>query len=489
MANHGPRPHAIKKTGRPSLCEDLPRSSRSRTLRRSTVLTTWLMVLVGVLLTLGTAVFVAAEFSLVALDQASVERRAAEGDKGATRVVLALRHLSTQLSGAQVGITLTTILLGYTTQAALSRSFGDGFAGLGVRLALATTLGAALAMLVVNLFSMLFGELVPKNMALSDPLRTAKLTAPPQMAFTWAFGPVIKVLNGTANAVLARMGIEPKEHISSARSGSELAALVRHSAEEGTLAEETADLFVRSIVMGELTATDVMTDRGRIRSLPADATAADLIELARETGHSRFPVLGEDAETIESIALLRKAVAIPFDRRDVVSVSSKSISAEPVYVPESVHLAPLLLDLRGGVQMAVVVDEYGSTAGIVTLEDVAEELVGEVSDEHDRRRLGIKTAPGGGFMVPGTLRPDELLAQTGLVVDDDGPYETLAGLVMDALGEIPEVGDVVRTEHTTVEVAAMHGRRVTRLRVWAEQEPGVPDEAVDGDADLGGAGR
>ncbi len=424
-----------------------------------------LLLVLGIFLVFGNAVFVAAEFSLVALDQASVETRAAAGDKGAARVLSALRHLSTQLSGAQVGITLTNILLGYTTQVALTAMLTVMFTNWGVATSLAITLGALLSAVVVNAASILFGELVPKNLALSDPIHTAKLTAPLQIGFTWLFSPIIKVLNGTANTVLHAMGIEPKEEISSARSASELAALVRHSAEEGTLAVETADLFTRSIFMNELTAVDVMTDRGRMRALESDATAVDLIHEARDTGHSRFPVLDSAGEDIILIASLRKAVAIPYSRRASVVVSSKSMGVEPIRVPETVGLAPLLMELRHGLQMAVVVDEYGSTAGIVTLEDVVEELVGEVSDEHDRRRLGIKTSPSGGYMVPGTLRPDELLSQTGILVDDGGPYETMGGLVMDLLGRIPRVGDEVQTKGATLEVVAMRGRRVTRLHV------------------------
>ncbi len=424
-----------------------------------------LMILLGVILTLGTAVFVAAEFSFVALDQASVERKAEQGERGAARVLRALKHLSTQLSGAQVGITLTTILLGYTTQAALATMFQDLFTSQGLSLALSIGFGAAIALVLVNVFSMLFGELVPKNMALADPMKTAALTSGVQMAFTWVFAPVIKVLNGTANWILRRFGIEPREELSSARSASELAFLVRHSADQGVLADETADLFTRSILMGELTAADVMTDRGAVAYLPEDATAADLIDLAEESGYSRFPVLDQDGEGVIAIASLRKAVAIPPEKRDLVPAASRSLSVEPSYVPEAVGLAPLLVELRSGVQMAVVVDEYGATAGIVTLEDVVEELVGEVSDEHDRRRVGIKQAPGGGYLVPGTLRPDELAAKTGIEVDDDGPFETLAGFVMDRLGAIPQVGDTVQERGVVIEVVAMKGRRVTRLRV------------------------
>ncbi len=424
-----------------------------------------LYVLLGVALTFGTAIFVAAEFSLVALDPASVDQKVEAGQTGLRRVRRALKSLSTQLSGAQVGITLTTILLGYTTQVALVRMFTGAFTSWGITLAVAAALGAGVAILLVNLFSMLFGELVPKNMALSEPLRTAKLTAPLQLAFTWLFTPVIRVLNGTANAILRAFGVEPVEELSSARSASELAALVQHSAEEGTMDEETAELFTRSVSMEALTAIDVMTDRGRVRAIPEDASAADLVNLARESGHSRFPILDKEGEDYVSIALLRRAIAVPYDRRADVPVSSRSISVPAARVPETVGLVPLLVELRGGVQMAVVVDEFGSSTGIVTLEDVVEEIVGEVSDEHDRRRLGIKSSPAGGFMVPGTLRPDELLSRTGLRVEEDGPYETLAGFIMNELAEIPQIGDEVTVEGVHLEVVAMQGRRVTRIHV------------------------
>lgn len=424
-----------------------------------------LYVLLGIVLTFGTAIFVAAEFSLVALDPASVEKKASGGDSRLARVVRALRSLSTQLSGAQVGITLTTILLGYTTQVALVRMFTSGFTSLGLTAAVAATFSGMVAVVVVNAFSMLFGELVPKNMALSEPMRTARMTAPLQLGFTWLFRPVIWMLNGTANAVLRLFGIEPVEELSSARSASELSALVRHSAEEGTLDEETAELFTRSVSMEALTAIDVMTDRGRVRSLPSSATAADVVNLARETGHSRFPILDDDGEDFVAIALLRRAVAVPYDRRGDVPAPSHSVSVEAAQVPETVGLVPLLVELRGGVQMAVVVDEFGSATGIVTLEDVVEEIVGEVSDEHDRRRHGIKSSPEGGFMVPGTLRPDELLSATGIRLEEDGPYETVAGFLMNELGRIPQIGDSIVVDGVHLDVVAMQGRRVTRIHV------------------------
>lgn len=429
------------------------------------MLTDWLLILLGVVLTFGTAVFVAAEFSLVALDTASVEQKASEG--GRVRLVLkGLRSLSTQLSGAQVGITLTTILLGYTTQVALVDMLTNLFGSWGLAVAATATLSALVAALVVNGFSMLFGELVPKNMALADPLHTAKLVAPLQIGFTWLFGPIIKVLNGSANWVLHLFGIEPQEELSSARSAAELQYLVRHSAELGTLDEGTADLLTKSLTVEGLTAEDVMTDRGRMTALTEGATAADVVELSRTSGHSRFPVIGATSDDVVGLVNLRRAVAVPFERRAEVNVMSSSLSVPAPRVPETMRLAPLLVQLRSeAMQMAVVVDEYGGTSGIVTLEDVVEEIVGEVADEHDRSRLGIRRVGSRQFKVPGTLRPDELQEYTGIQVPEEGPYETLAGLVMSSLDRIPAVGDVVEVESARFEVRAMDRRRITSLLV------------------------
>lgn len=426
------------------------------------MLTDWLLVLLGVLLTAGTAVFVAGEFSLVTLDPGAVEAQAPDDHAGG-RVRRAVHTLSTQLSGAQVGITATTVLLGYTTQPALARLLGRALHG-PVSAALATGLSVVLALVLVNGFSMVVGELVPKNFALAAPLATAKAIAPFQLSFTTVFRPLIAVFNGSANWLLRRVGVEPREELSGSRSASELAALVRRSAEQGTLDESTATLLTNSLDFGELTAVDVMTDRLRLVTVRRDDTAADVLRAARATGHSRFPVIGRSSDDIVGVVPLRRAVAVPYERRD--EVPAAALMVEVPRVPETVHLGPLLEELRGrGPQMAVVVDEYGGTSGVVTLEDVVEELVGEVADEHDRARGSAARRPDGSWGFPGVLRPDELAEITGLTVPEDGPYETLGGLVMATLGRIPAEGDVVEVDGVRLEVERMDGRRVERLGV------------------------
>lgn len=426
----------------------------------------WVMILFGIFLTVGTAAFVASEFSLVALDPATVERRASAGDARAAAVADELKHLSTHLSGAQVGITLTTVLLGYTTQVSIARLLAPVLSDWVGEVA-AAGVAVAVAFVCVNAFSMLFGELVPKNLALAEPLATAGRVVTFQRVFTVIFRPLIQLLNGSANAILGWFHIEASEELSGARSASELAALVRRSADEGTLDVGTATLLTRSIGIGSLQAIDVMTDRGRVHTLERNDTAADVVALARETGHSRFPVVDGDMDDVLGLVHVRRAIAVPYERRADVPVASSSLMVDAPRVPETMPLAPLLLELRqDGLQMAVVVDEYGGSSGVVTLEDVVEEIVGDVADEHDRRRQGARPLTGGTWMVPGVLRPDELAIQADIHLPDDGPYETLGGLIMDRLGRIPQAGDSVQINDYRLRVERMDGRRVDRICIF-----------------------
>lgn len=426
-------------------------------------MTEWLLTGLGVLLTLGTALFVAAEFSLVALDRSSVQRAADEGDSAAKTVLASLRRLSTQLSAAQVGITLTTLLLGYLATPSVGYLLLTPLEALGVPEASREPVASVAALVLAAAFSMVVGELVPQFLGISAPMGTAKIVAGPVQAFGVIFKPLIVVLNGSANAIIESFGITPTEELSAARTPQELASIVRRSAMAGTLDEDVALRVTRSLDFGGRTASDVMTPRVRCVSIERTASAGDVIELARGTGHSRFPVVGDDWDDIDGLVHVKKAIAVPHERRGDVPVSALMTAVN--LVPETMRLDPLLLVLRRGHQLAVVVDEYGGTSGVVTLEDVIEELVGEVADEHDPRSAGGASLPGGGWTVPGMWRPDEVRDRIGVPVPDGPAYETVGGFMMAALGRVPTVGDRAEVLGWSITVATMDGRRVERLRM------------------------
>ncbi|HRQ00682.1 MAG TPA: hemolysin family protein, partial [Terrimesophilobacter sp.] len=387
----------------------------------------------------------------------------------------ALKRTSTHLSSAQLGITLTTLLAGYTLEPSISSFLRPWLTTLGLPETAVTITGSVLAVIIATLLSMIVGELVPKNFALALPRQTAKVVIPFQVAFTWLFRPAVVGLNETANGILRAIGIEPKEELSSARTAEELRSLVRRSARAGSLDEGTATLLSRTLDFAKLTADEVMTPRPRVASIERSENATAAIDLARTTGFSRFPIVGDGIDDVIGLVHVKHAIAVPRDRRAEVPVSA--LKSDALRVPETMKLDVLLGELRGrGLQMAVVVDEYGGTAGVVTLEDLVEELVGEVSDEHDRAAAGIvRTLTG--LTFPGMLRPDELLERAGVHVPEDGPYETVGGFMMSELGTVPVVGNQVATPDGTFEVVRMDGRRIDRIRFTP-----APAEAEAGDA-------
>ncbi|QBE48002.1 hemolysin family protein [Leucobacter triazinivorans] len=437
----------------------------------------WILLLIGILLTAGTGIFVAAEFSLVALDRQDLERRRTAGERGLDRVIRGLSITSTHLSSAQLGITLTTLLAGYTLEPAISGFLDGPLGALGVPEGLRRAISAPVAVALATVFSMIVGELVPKNFALARPLATARLVMPAQAAFTTTFKPAILVLNGSANGILRGIGIEPKEELSGARSAEELSSLVRHSASAGLLEADTATLLDRTLRFSELTAADVMTPRLKVESLQRLEPATAVLELSGRTGFSRFPVIDEDRDDVVGVVHVKQAVAVPRARRPEVPVAA--LAEDPVRVPETMRLDQLLEELRAtGFQLAIVVDEYGGTAGIVTLEDLVEEIVGEVADEHDRAAAGV-VGTAEEMTFPADLRPDEVLEQTGIDIPGGDEYDTVAGFVLRELGRIPEPGDeVVLADGGTLRVERMDGRRIARLRYTSAPLPdGVEDQA------------
>lgn len=420
------------------------------------------MLGVGILLTIGTGFFVASEFALVNLDRSDLEVRQSRGEKNLGFTIGALKQTSTHLSSAQLGITLTTLLTGYTLEPVFSLWLQPPLTAIGLPEGLVTVVATILAVTVATLLSMIIGELVPKNFALSLPRQTAKVVVPFQVVFTAVFRPAIAVLNNSANGILRAIGIEPKEELSGARSAEELTSLVRRSAREGSLDRDTATLLARTLAFADHTAQDVMTPRPRLESLDRTDTAQDVIDLARRTGLSRFPVIDDSVDDVVGIVHVKQAVAVPREKRADVPVSA--LQSEALRVPETMKLDSLLAELRGrGYQMAVVVDEYGGTAGVATLEDLVEELVGEVSDEHDRSKPDVVRSRDW-FTFPGLLRPDELRDRTGVIVPEEGPFETVGGWLMSELGRLPGVGDTVESADGVFRIERLDGRRIDRVR-------------------------
>jgi CBS domain containing-hemolysin-like protein len=420
------------------------------------------MLGVGILLTIGTGFFVASEFALVNLDRSDLEVRQSRGEKNLGFTIGALKQTSTHLSSAQLGITLTTLLTGYTLEPVFSLWLQAPLSAIGLPDGVVTVLATILAVTVATLLSMIIGELVPKNFALSLPRQTAKVVVPFQTVFTAVFRPAIAVLNNSANGILRTIGIEPKEELSGARSAEELTSLVRRSAREGSLDRDTATLLARTLAFADHTAQDVMTPRPRLESLDRTDTAQDVIDLARRTGLSRFPVIDDSVDDVVGIVHVKQAVAVPREKRADVPVSA--LQSDALRVPETMKLDSLLAELRGrGYQMAVVVDEYGGTAGVATLEDLVEELVGEVSDEHDRSKPDVVRSRDW-FTFPGLLRPDELRDRTGVIVPEEGPFETVGGWLMSELGRLPAVGDTVETTDGVFRIERLDGRRIDRVR-------------------------
>jgi len=438
------------------------------------VVVTALSLLAIVVLTAGTALFVAAEFSLTALERSTVDANARGGDRRDQLVQRAHRTLSFQLSGAQVGISITTLATGYLAEPVVARLLRPGLDAVGLPDDVAGGLALVLSLLIATSLSMVFGELVPKNLAVARPVPTARASAGPQLLFSKLTAPLIRLTNGTANAILRRLGIEPAEELRSARSPQELVSLVRNSARSGSLDQATALLADRSLRFGARTAEELMTPRTEIETLQASDTLDDLVEAANRTGFSRFPIVEGDLDDTIGVVHLKQIFEVPRVERPHKRLVD--LATPVTTVPATRRGDAVMSEIRGnGLQTALVVDEYGGTAGMVTVEDLIEEIVGDVRDEHDDATPDV-VPTGSGWRVLGLLRIDEIAAATGYRAPH-GPYETIGGLVLHHLGHIPVVGESV--ELTAFEpngplrdpicwratVAGMDGRRIDQIEL------------------------
>ncbi|MDP9068287.1 MAG: hemolysin family protein [Actinomycetota bacterium] len=425
-----------------------------------------LLVVFGLILLHG--FFVAGEFGIVAIDRNKVEQLASQGDRRAKSALLALKSLSFQLSGAQLGITITSLLVGFLIEPAVAPALEPLIEAVGLPQSSALGVSVGLGLALATAFEMVVAELIPKNLAIARPEAVTFALATPFRLSNAAMKPFILLFNSAANWTVRLVGIEPQEELSGVQSLEELQVLIRSSREGGAIDEEEFSLLARSITFGDKVCADALTPRVSVTSIPRDATVGDLRKLALETGHSRFPVTDEGIDDIIGVVHVKDSYAIPAERRDATPIAQ--IVRQPLVVPESRDLASLLVEMRRDrQQLVIVVDEYGGTAGIISLEDLLEEIVGEIEDEYDPRTGStsrLTDPPSGIHVVPGTMRAPELFETTGFRLPD-GDYDTLAGLLLTLFDRVPSQGDHVSYEGWEFKVVEMERNRIARVLVVA----------------------
>jgi CBS domain containing-hemolysin-like protein len=426
-----------------------------------------------ILLILANAFFVAVEFALVAVDRTGLELRAAEGSRRARTALGLLRRLSFNLSGAQLGITIASLALGILAEPVVAVAI-EPLVGRAVAEESALGVSVVIAIAVTTVVQMVVGELVPKSVAVARPLETSMRLAVPFNGFVAVLRPFISVSNSAANALLRLVGVEPTEELSSVRSREELRRLVHASREGGTLRPQAAELLQRTFRFGEKTAADALTPRVSVEALELDSSVADLLGRSADTGLSRFPVHAGDLDRIVGVVHVKEVLGLPRSERSAAALTAL---VRPVaMVPESKPLDDLMVELQqSAAHLAVVLDEYGGTAGIITLEDLVEEIVGDIADEHDPdSALPAVRAWRGAHVLSGRLHHDEVVEACGFAMPV-GEFETLAGFALDRLGRVPDVGDTFDHDGWQFQVSEMDGHRIASLRVVAP-----PPEGIDG---------
>ncbi len=429
-------------------------------------MTPGLALVLVVVLVAGNALFVAAEFGLVSASRGVIDERAEAGDRAARRVLDQLANLSFVLSACQFGITATSLLVGFLAEDAIGSVIVEPVVeALGLPAGSTTTISVVAAFVLSTMFQMVVGELAPKNLAISRPDQTSLKTSMPIKLFGIVFGPIIRVFDGAAAWLTTRVfRVEVPDELGGGLSLEELSRIIEASSgRDGTLSDQQADLLGRAASLGDRRAVEVMVPRPDMTWIAADQPLGDLREASRTSGHSRFPV--RDGERVVGSVHVKDLLRVPADDHDRVTIGEVATSV--LLVPESESLRRLLLRFRGESRtFGLVVDEYGVSTGLVTLEDVLEQLVGRIEDEFDPQRVPMVRRLGGGrLLVSGRLpvgRVPDLLVGREV---PDGDYDTVAGFVIQQLDRFPEEGDQVEAAGLHWEVTRMAGQRVAELRV------------------------
>ncbi|MFD9702396.1 hemolysin family protein [Lentzea sp. NPDC059081] len=431
-----------------------------------------MLILSGLLaivaLTAATGYFVAQEFAYMAVDRGRLQQMSEAGDKAADRALRVTQKLSFMLSGAQFGITVTALLVGYVAEPLL----GTGLANLlGLPESFGVPLSMAVALTFATVVQMVLGELLPKNLAIAKPEALATWLASSTLVYLKIAGPVIRLFDATANKLLRSIGIEPVEELPQGATPEDLKQIVGDAGDQGHLDPELAQLLDRGLDFRELVAEQAMTPRVNVQSVRVDEPASRVVELL-DTGHSRFPVVGKDLDDIQGVVGLAEVLTLTPEQRPVTPIGE--IASTALVVPATLPLPAVLERLRAERrQLACVLDEFGGFAGIVSLEDLAEELVGEIHDEDDLVEDAIERVDDTRWQVPGRMRLDEIEDATGVALPEDDAYDTVSGLVLHRLGRTAEVGDEIRLGEVTLLVGAV-SRNVPDTVVVTTK---VPEEA------------
>ena len=406
--------------------------------------------------------FVAAEFALLAARRSRIEQLAAEGSKAAKSALSGIRELTLMLAGAQLGITMCSLGLGLVAEPAVAAIF-EGALGQVLGEPWSHVIGFAIALSIVVFLHMVVGEMAPKSWAISHPEDSALKLERTFRAFVTVFRPVIWLMNSLANLVVKVVGVEPQDERAMAHSPGDLLLLLEESAGHGGLAATEHELLTRSLELSGLTAADAMTVRRDIVAVSADASADEAAAEAHRTGRSRIIVYEGDLDHVEGFVHAKDLLRLP--NGTWASTPVGRIVRRVMVTPEHHGLEDLLLEMRTERQhVALVIDEHGTVVGLVSLEDILEELIGDFDDESDRRLGDCVELDDGTFRVNGTLRHDEFEEGTGVALPD-GDWSTVAGYVIAALDEIPSVGDRITTDIGQFEVLSMDGYAIDALRV------------------------
>ncbi|MFI1438755.1 hemolysin family protein [Streptomyces fructofermentans] len=425
-------------------------------------------LLAVLLLTAGTGYFVAQEFAYVAADRLALAREAAAGDRRAARALTVLERLSFMLSGAQLGITVTGLVVGFLAEPSVSALLEPALTGTGVPAGAVTGISVVLAFALATVLQMVLGELAPKNLALAVPERLAKSLAGSTLAYLKVVGPLVRLFDGAANGLLRRLGIEPVEELHHGATLEELGHLIGESHEHGRLPRETADLLDHALEFSDRTLDEVMVPRADTVFVRKDATAAEAVDLIARHGHSAYPVMGDHPDDMAGVLGVRELMRAGADSK------AWELARVPLLLPDTLPLPDAVARMREhGDEFAVVLDEHGGVAGIVTYEDIAEELVGDIADESDTV-TEVAVTDGEGWLVDAGRRLDEVADATGVELPGDEDYDTVAGLVVDRLGRFPAIGDRVAVAlpeggSAVLEVRTLDRHVADRVRLSREE--------------------